>query len=104
MVPDPFCTAQVWALLGVPTVTLYFPPLGTAVGSVKEPFAAIGTSADPLRTCTVALVPRPISIPPTVWGVGPLEARSATAELFATFVPAGGFSLITSPEATLLLH
>jgi hypothetical protein len=44
-----------------------------------------------------------MSVPPTVWVGGPLETTSATADPLATLVAAAGFSLMTLPEATVLL-
>ena len=41
-------------------------PLTTPVGRVKEPFAETGRLSAPLRTCTVAPAPRPMTVPPIV--------------------------------------
>ena len=91
-------------------------PLATLV-------AAAGFSLMTLPAATVALAcdvtvptvnPAPVIavlaaawVSPTTFGTltiaGPLETTMATAAPDVTLVPAAGFSLMTSPEATVLL-
>jgi hypothetical protein len=63
-VPLPLVTVQLWPTGWVSTVTLYAPPLATAVEKVKLVAFALTVRLSPLLSCNTSPVPvSPVTVP-----------------------------------------